>query len=300
MTNPWLASGEWLKGALHVHTTNSDGKLSPQEVVDTYRQAGYDFVVLTDHGRVTPPDTVDGQGMVVLGGAEVGIGRTQHGGTYHLVAVGLKDQLPEGLSQATLGEAVALLRAQGALVYLAHPYWSLLTLEDLLAADFDGLEVFNAGCEYETRHGDAVQHVDWMMARDRMPRLIAVDDSHFGFWDACGGWTMVKAADRTPEAILEALRAGFSYASAGPIFEDLELCEDGLVVRSSPVRAVTMIRPGAGQGWTTDSTYTTRPRDTTTTEAVAPVPMGTPFRIEVIDAQGRKAWMNPMVLRGEQ
>lgn len=300
MTNPWRAPGEWLKGALHVHTTNSDGKLSPQEVVDTYREAGYDFLVFTDHGRVTAPDSVDSRGMIVLGGAEIGVGRSQLGAAYHLVAIGLNEPLPDGLGDASLPEAIALLRGLGALVYLAHPYWSLLTLDDLLATDFDGVEVFNAGCEYETRHGDASQHVDWMMARNRLPRLAAVDDSHFGFWDACGGWTMVKAADRTPAAILDALRTGLSYASAGPVFEDLQLCEDGLFVRSSPVRCVCLVRPRAGQGWTTDATYTSQPRDTTTTEAVAPAPVGVPFRVEAIDAHGRKAWMNPMVLPGEK
>ena len=301
MTNPFHAPGEWLKGALHVHTTNSDGKLSPQEVVDTYREAGYDFVVFTDHGRVTPPDSVQARGIVVLGGAEISVGRSQLGASYHLVAVGLNDQLPAELEQASPAEAAALLRGAGAVVYLAHPYWSLLTRDDLLAADFDGVEVFNAGCEYETRHGDASQHVDWLLARNRLPRLAAVDDSHFGFWDACGGWTMVKATDRTPAAILDALRRGLSYASAGPTFEDLQLYEDGLLVRSSPVRSIRLIRPRAGAGWTTDATYPTQPRDTTTTEAVAPTPpAGMPFRVEAVDPQGRKAWMNPMILATDQ
>lgn len=300
MTNPFRAPGEWLKGALHVHTTNSDGKLSPQEVVDTYHKAGYDFLVFTDHGQVTLPDCVDSRGMTVLGGAEVGVGRSQLGAAYHLVAVGLNEPLPDGLGDASLPEAITLLRGRGALVYLAHPYWSLLTLDDLLAADFDGVEVFNAGCEWETRHGDASQHVDWMMARNRLPRLAAADDAHFvGFWDACGGWTMVKATDRTQEAILAALRAGLSYASAGPTFEDLQLCEDGLLVRTSPVRSICLVRPRAGQGWTTDATYSTQRTDRSTTEAVAPAPTGTCFRIEAIDADGRKAWLNPMVLAGE-
>jgi len=37
------------KGCLHVHTTCSDGKLSPQEAADIYSELGYDFIAFTDH-----------------------------------------------------------------------------------------------------------------------------------------------------------------------------------------------------------------------------------------------------------
>ena len=38
-----------LKGCLHTHTTCSDGKLTPQQVADTYQSLGYDFIAFTDH-----------------------------------------------------------------------------------------------------------------------------------------------------------------------------------------------------------------------------------------------------------
>lgn len=38
-----------LKGGLHIHTTCSDGKLTPQEVADAYLERGYDFIAFTDH-----------------------------------------------------------------------------------------------------------------------------------------------------------------------------------------------------------------------------------------------------------
>jgi len=38
-----------LKGALHVHTTCSDGTLTPREVVEVYAGLGFDFIALTDH-----------------------------------------------------------------------------------------------------------------------------------------------------------------------------------------------------------------------------------------------------------
>ena len=38
-----------LKGALHCHTTRSDGKGTPEEVIRLHAQNGYDFMALTDH-----------------------------------------------------------------------------------------------------------------------------------------------------------------------------------------------------------------------------------------------------------
>jgi hypothetical protein len=44
-----------LKGALHVHTTCSDGKLSPQQVADAYGSLGFDFIAFTDHDYLLKP-----------------------------------------------------------------------------------------------------------------------------------------------------------------------------------------------------------------------------------------------------
>jgi predicted metal-dependent phosphoesterase TrpH len=38
-----------LKGALHIHTTCSDGELTPQEAASAYEERGYDFIAFTDH-----------------------------------------------------------------------------------------------------------------------------------------------------------------------------------------------------------------------------------------------------------
>jgi len=43
-----------LKGALHTHTTKSDGKLEPLALLRVYRDLGFDFVALTDHDFLMP------------------------------------------------------------------------------------------------------------------------------------------------------------------------------------------------------------------------------------------------------
>lgn len=41
-----------LKGALHVHTTCSDGTLSIEQAVSVYNGLGFDFIALTDHDHL--------------------------------------------------------------------------------------------------------------------------------------------------------------------------------------------------------------------------------------------------------
>jgi hypothetical protein len=48
-----------LKGALHTHTTCSDGQLTPAELVTAYRELGFQFVAITDHDHLLCPDYWD-------------------------------------------------------------------------------------------------------------------------------------------------------------------------------------------------------------------------------------------------
>ena len=41
------------RGNTHCHTTRSDGRRSPEEVIALYREAGYDFLTLTDHRKLS-------------------------------------------------------------------------------------------------------------------------------------------------------------------------------------------------------------------------------------------------------
>jgi len=66
-----------LKGDFHVHSCRSDGKESPAIVAANYREAGFDFMAVTDHHRYFP--SVEAQeeykgvplGMLLLNGEEV-------------------------------------------------------------------------------------------------------------------------------------------------------------------------------------------------------------------------------------
>jgi len=52
----WNTVGQY-KANMHTHTTQSDGRLAPQVVIDEYRARGYSILSLTDHNLCTWPWT---------------------------------------------------------------------------------------------------------------------------------------------------------------------------------------------------------------------------------------------------
>ena len=62
----------FFKGNLHCHTTNSDGKLTPEECKAFYREHGYDFLSITDHRKLSEETHME-DGMLVLCGMAAGL-----------------------------------------------------------------------------------------------------------------------------------------------------------------------------------------------------------------------------------
>ena len=40
---------KYFRGNLHGHSNHSDGALNPQDVINKYKELGYDFTCLSDH-----------------------------------------------------------------------------------------------------------------------------------------------------------------------------------------------------------------------------------------------------------
>ena len=82
--------GRFWRGNLHTHSNLSDGALSPRETAAVYREAGYDFVAITDHFRpeygfpMTDTRDLRTDGFTTLIGAELHAPRTEAGQCDHL------------------------------------------------------------------------------------------------------------------------------------------------------------------------------------------------------------------------
>ena len=81
---------KWYKGNLHTHSTNSDGRLSPEEVIGLYREEGYDFLALTDHWFMG--EERQEENFLLLSGAEYDVGNNVRDGIYHVVGIGMQKE----------------------------------------------------------------------------------------------------------------------------------------------------------------------------------------------------------------
>ena len=52
-TKMFSETGSWYKGNLHSHTTNSDGRLTPEQSAAYYREHGYSFLCFSEHDYYT-------------------------------------------------------------------------------------------------------------------------------------------------------------------------------------------------------------------------------------------------------
>ncbi|HEY6458670.1 MAG TPA: CehA/McbA family metallohydrolase [Polyangiaceae bacterium] len=298
------APGEWLRCALHAHSTNSDGELAPELLARHFEWAGYDVLATTDHwARTDEPST---KRLLVIPSAELNAEAPDQANDSHVLALGLEVDpvLPEGHFGA-LPDVVAWIAANGGVPYLAHTYWSGLRTEQWWDCEgLVGLEVWNSGCELELGRGDASIHWDEALEHGRLLYGLATDDSHHPGFDSAFAWTWVRAAEKTREAVLDALRTGAFYGSTGPEIRRVEFDENEVLVECSPALAVTLYcgrtrgaRANAGRlGYPNHARVLARNDDGLITRVALDRPWdgGAYGRVEVKAANGTKAWTNPL------
>jgi hypothetical protein len=306
VTDPFTSGGQWLRCALHAHTTESDGELAPDLLARHYERAGYDVLAVTDHWKRTEARS---DGMLVLPSVELNciLPGARDG---HVLGYGVQCESGELAALAEeygdLGRTADWIGEHGGVAYLAHPYWTGVTPGTFeLPANVVGIEVFNAGCELEVGRGLSTVHWDELCEAGRLCPALAADDSHHPGFDSDHAWTWVRASARTAEAVLAALAAGTFYSSAGPRLEDVVRNGDTVEVSCSPCRSVTLVS-GKSIGSAVNSgrlgyVYGGRTLETDAAGLVVRARLQVPpaarhVRVEVTDLSGRKAWANPIAV----
>lgn len=283
----------FFKGNLHCHTTVSDGKLSPDEVVALYRDLGYDFLALTDHRRLSAPTHLEGC-MLLLSGMEMDY--TLPGEVLHLIGVGMDERLNGYDLSGGPQRCINLFRRCGGRAIVAHPAWSLNTVATLSALrNVTAAEIYNSVSTYPWNgdRADASSVLDVAAAHGVLYRFVASDDSHRYQGEAGRAFTMVQAEDLSQESLFDALDRGRFYCSQGPRFEQISI-EDGRIdVTCSPVDTVIFY---SNLIWTGNRCQTGK--DLVFASYDLTVNRGERYvRIQLIDAQGLSAWSNPILLK---
>lgn len=280
LIHPYNCLGRWLRGNLHAHTSNSDGKFSLEELVRNYEALGYDFLVVTDHNKITPIDNINSD-MLLLPGCEIS---TERG---HIVAVNLKEPIqPNQPSQ----KVIDAINAQGGVAILAHPNWGEnfchWRQDDLTSLHgYAGIEVFNGNILRDSGSPLASDRWDMLLSRGRKCWCYSVDDTHNEI-DLANGWTLVLADELSSEAIVNALKEGRCYASSGVFFEAIESDETSIrIVARNADRIAFVGRHGRWLKWVNDRFASYRIRGD---EGY--------IRVEAFGPHGSMAWTQPFFI----
>jgi hypothetical protein len=207
--NPYAAAhGNWKRANLHAHGRAwngfTNGRQSADEIVQTYHKLGYPIAGVSDYQRIA---ALDGVNTIPL---------YEHGynlGKRHQLAIGARGvewfDFPFWQSPSDQQFIIDHVKAQADLVALAHPSsrdaYSLDDLQQLTR--YDLLEVVNGPFVMEDAWDSALStgHLVWALANDDThdlndPRRTAV------------AWNMIDAATGSTADVVEALKAGRTFA----------------------------------------------------------------------------------------
>ncbi|MDD4890020.1 MAG: hypothetical protein PHU85_08825 [Phycisphaerae bacterium] len=282
------------KGNTHIHTTNSDGGWSPDEAIARYRDAGYGFIAVTDHNVVTRLEDRSTKDFCLIDSVE--IDRSGPGWrTRHVVCIGVGKTFPDRTTFAKMHAAAVRDRA---IMVVAHPHWSGNSVAEVLRGPYAGVELFNGVCYYLNHREDGVWLWDEALRTGHDLLGFAADDNHGrppGVKPFDLGWIMVGAARLDRPSILKAIRAGQFYSSTGPRFHAIEFRDGKLSVRCTPSKHIWLNGP-TWSVWRTNCPdgQLAEERTFDVAEILAKY-KDLPFlRLEIEDAQGRRAWTNKL------
>ena len=253
--------GNFYKANMHIHTTISDGNMTPEEVKAWHVDHGYSIVAFTDHEALVPHNDLTDENFLAVTAVEVMIieawpGVHAYKRCYHLNLYAkdknkdvystfdeksfwpahAKEFVTEECAAVkyrrlynpdAINDLIARSNHEGFLVCYNHPDWSTQRYPDYAGLEgLWGIEVFNSGCN-RSGHREDGQPFDDLLHLNKNVFPVCADDAHGK--GSCGyGWIQVKADALDYDTVMKALERGDFYASTGPEIYDLYI-EDGVV-----------------------------------------------------------------------
>lgn len=276
ISNPWVAKSNTYKGQLHCHSNNSDGVDTPANLVTAYKNAGYNFVCLTDHNKVTADPSV--AGILFIPGCE----ETADNG--HIGAVNVSANSTNSGNNEVIRDIVA----DGGVACINHPNWANNLWYDVDILGMVGFKLFEVFNQQVAPNQNADTKYDNCLSTPNKPTwCVAVDDCHNIAGAAFNvGWIVVNADELTVSAIMAQIAAGNFYASTGAVISNIALSGNQITVTTDASSSIQWRKKNGAvikttTGATSDS-YTTSAAD------------GYVRVIITRDSDSKQAWSQPL------
>ena len=308
----------WYKGNMHMHTTMSDGELEQVEAIGVYREAGYDFIAISDHRKVGHLWQDDN--FLILPGVEWDTGDAMNMPVYHILGIGMNRKIVDfyhgaPYEGASLGNTrggiwtssrsgrkryhphpqaiIDAIREAGGIAILAHPAWSVMSPEEMM--DLHGLagaEIFNSVSGYPFNPGrdEAAYYWDIWGKNGKLVGAFASDDSHHYTGEQTKTFTMVNAQTLHRDAIMDAFKRGNFYASCGPRFRSIDFNPETGEVTVECSKDVEAVVFKSNTPWPDGGYQEINGKGRASYRIMYEDRY---VRIELIDRNGSKAWCSP-------
>ena len=272
------------KANLHCHSNLSDGTLSPEELKDLYKGAGYSILAITDHESIRCHSYLDDEDFLTVTAMEIAIKERlvstsvdRHMKVCHLNVYAKEQENDYNVCYSAeydkyskkervaaileksgadykrvygadgINDIIDTANKNGFLVCYNHPAWSLENYTHY--SKYDGLwavEVFNTECVREGIFEYNQQVLDDLLRMEKKVFPIAADDNHnaSGTADSFGGFIMVNADELKYKNVMDSLEAGDFYASTGPLIDEVLVEGDSVTVKCSNAKFIGMSTSG--------------------------------------------------------
>lgn len=206
----------YLKGDIHSHTTNSDGKYTIEQLAKKAKYKGLDFIFITDHNNSTEDMAIPlVKGLTVIEGLEL----TSYDG--HINLLGVKKPYNGSYAIGNLEELNEILRQSkqnGAMRVLNHPFCFMCPIIwDIDKIDYDGIEIWNAPATAKE-----MKAVDWWQKKledgCHIP-VVGGSDYHRDYFITdllASPTTRVWCESNDKETILKAIKGGHCVVTRKP------------------------------------------------------------------------------------
>ena len=268
---------KFFKANFHTHTTISDGKLSPEEMVTAYKERGYNVLAITDHSVCVNHQKLNSEGFLLLTGVEIDIEELDNpvnirDRCIHMCLISkdplrqwipFKDPRPNASSvpyeafneigsttraynPEDINKVIAECNREGYLVIYNHPMWSLesypeySTLKGLWGMEYRNSD--SIACGFDENNGRVYQDLS-VLGNRLIP--VCADDTHVldrGGYSVVGdGWNMIAAEELTYKSVIEAMERGNLYASCGPEIHSLTWDGTNIRITCSPAARIGLV-----------------------------------------------------------
>ena len=316
------------KTEMHCHSTCSDGKYSPQELKDIYKERGYSAVCFTDHDVFIPHNDLTDENFVALNGYELFIPALDDnpkdalGKQLHLNFLALspkKEKMlfynpdyiytPNGkkligkikhqgsskedrfFQTEWVNQALQKANRSGFAVTFNHPVWSCASPDDYLPLEgLTAMEIWNSYQE----DGGAVRE---MVYAGKEILSVAANDFH-KFHEgeqSILAAIYIQAEKLTYRQLVKNFLDGNYYSSCGPTISELYVEDHRLHLVCSKVKSVMLITPSLDSrsvqttdGYIEQADFALNPHDKKV------------FYLVLTDERGNKAWTNPIFHYGNK